>query len=75
MAHFIPGTGNLLFRTARRVVKSSRPRIRKTNKEYIEQPSPTGNALASVLNKWADKRIAKQEREALAKKHGVSFSD
>ena len=75
MAHFIPGTGNLLFRTARRVVKSSRPRIRKTNKEYIEQPSPAGEAFANMINKWADKRLAKQRREALAKKHGVSFSD
>lgn len=75
MAYFIPGTGGFVVGTAGRLMKSSRPKIRKTNKEYTEQSSPAGEAFAEMINKWADKRIAKQKRQALAKKHGVSFSD
>lgn len=61
--------------TARRLFRMPRGKIVKTNKEYIEQPSPAGEAFASFINKWANKRLAKQRRKALAKKHGVSFSD
>jgi hypothetical protein len=73
MAYFIPYSS--LTGTARRLFRMPRGKIVKTNKEYIEQPSPAGEAFARLLYKWADKRKAKQERQALAKKHGVSFSD
>ena len=53
----------------------TRGKIVKTNKAYIEKESPAGEAFASLINKWANKRLAKQRRKALAKKHGVSFSD
>jgi hypothetical protein len=73
MAYFLPDS--FLVGTARRVSRMSRGKIVKTNKEYIPKESPALEALVRVLDKWADKRIAKQKREALAKKHGVSFSD
>jgi hypothetical protein len=59
----------------RRFFSMPRLRIRKTNKELVEVPSPASDAFARMIGKWADKRLAKQRREALAKKHGVSFSD
>ena len=61
--------------TARRLSRMGRLRIRKTNRELVEVPSPASEAFARMIGKWADKRLAKQRREALAKKHGVSFSD
>ena len=59
----------------RRFFSMPRRKLVKTNKEYIEMPSPASDAFARMIGKWADKRLAKQRREALAKKHGVSFSD
>ena len=73
MAYFIPYSS--LTGAARRLFRMPRGKIVKTNKEYIEKESPAGEAFASFINKWADKRLAKQKRQALAKKHGVSFSD
>jgi hypothetical protein len=61
--------------TTRRVSRMARGKIVKTKKAYIEKESPAGEAFASFINKWANKRLAKQRRKALAKKHGVSFSD
>jgi hypothetical protein len=73
MAYFLPDS--FLVGTARRLSRMTRGKIVKTNKAYIEKESPAGEAFARLLYKWADKRKAKQERQALAKKHGVSFSD
>lgn len=73
MAYFLPNS--FLVGTARRVLRMPRGKIVKTNKEYIEKPSPASDAFAQMIGRWADKRLAKQRREALAKKHRVSFSD
>jgi hypothetical protein len=73
MAYFIPNS--FLVGTARRIFRMPRGKIVKTNKEYVELPSPATEAFIRMISKWADKRIAKQRRKALAKKHGVSFSD
>lgn len=73
MAYFLPDS--FVVGTARRVSKMARGKIVKTNKVYIENERPASEAFASFINKWANKRLAKQRREALAKKHGVSFSD
>ena len=73
MAYFLPDS--FLVGTARRVSRMTRGKIVKTNKAYIEKERPASEAFASLINKWADKRLAKQRRKALAKKHGVSFTD
>ena len=57
----------------RRVVKGSHPRIRKTNKELQDREAPFWDAVASMLDRYADKREAKQERKKLEKKHKVKF--
>jgi hypothetical protein len=73
MAYFIPNS--FLVGTARRIFRMPRGKIVKTNKAYIEKESPATDAFSRMINRWADKRLAKQRREALAKKHRVSFSD
>ena len=73
MAYFLPDS--FLVGTARRVSKVSRGKIVKTNKEYIRKQSPATEAFVEMLDRWVDKFLAKKERKALAKKHGVSFSD
>jgi hypothetical protein len=73
MAYFLPDS--FLVGTARRVARMSRGKIVKTNKEYIRKPSPATEAFVEMLDKRVDKFLAKKERKALAKKHGVSFSD
>jgi hypothetical protein len=73
MAYFLPDS--FLVGTARRVSRMTRGKIVKTNKEYIRKPSPATEAFVETLDRWVDKFLAKKERKALAKKHGVSFSD
>lgn len=69
---FIPGRA--VIGTARSIVKKgSHPKIRRTNKELQDREAPFWDAVASMLNRYADKREAKQEEKKLEKKHGVKF--
>jgi hypothetical protein len=67
--------GRFVVGTARRLFRMPRGKLVKTNKELAEVPSPATEAFVKMLDRWVDKFLAKKERKALAKKHGVSFSD
>lgn len=69
---FIPGRA--IIGTARSIVRrGSNPKIRKTNKELQDREAPFWDAVASTLNRYADKREAKQGEKKLEKKHNVKF--
>jgi hypothetical protein len=67
--------GRFVVGTARRLFRMPRGKLVKTNKELAEVPSPATEAFVKMLDRRVDKFLAKKERKALAKKHGVSFSD
>jgi hypothetical protein len=73
MAYFIPYSS--LTGAARRLFRMPRGKLVKTNRELAEVPSPATEAFVKMLDRRVDKFLAKKERKALAKKHGVSFSD